>query len=140
MYEEEIHFEKLLLKQSDMVLTHLSFDPVTLGSIGSMCCPGQMCGPSLRKIGQGVLKLLVGNGFGTFYCCDLDLWPKNQKVSSASQDGCVNQVWGRYVKVFLSYWSEMKRLQMDGRTYRPTCGKQYAPSSSKGSIIRVNQA
>ena len=34
MYEEEIHFGKLLLKQSDMVLTHLTpvtltFDPVT---------------------------------------------------------------------------------------------------------------
>jgi len=58
MYEEEIHFEKLLLKQSDMVLTHLTltFDPVTPGSIGFLCCPGQMCGPSLRKIGQGVLK------------------------------------------------------------------------------------
>ena len=34
MYEEEIHFGKLLLKQLDMVLTHLTpvtltFDPVT---------------------------------------------------------------------------------------------------------------
>jgi len=34
MYEEEIHFGKLLLKQSEMVLKHLTmvtlaFDPVT---------------------------------------------------------------------------------------------------------------
>jgi len=34
---------------------------VTQKSIGFLCYPGQMCGPSLRKAGQGVLKLLIGN-------------------------------------------------------------------------------
>ena len=60
MHEEEIHFRKLLPKQFEMFLPHLTtetltFDPVTLKSIG------RMCGRSLRKVGQGVLKLLIGN-------------------------------------------------------------------------------
>jgi len=41
--------------------------------LGFLCCPGRMCGLSLRKLGQGNLKLLVGNGFGTFDPGDLDL-------------------------------------------------------------------
>ena len=32
-------------------------------------------GPKLRKLGQGVLELLNGNGFETFDPGDLDLWP-----------------------------------------------------------------
>ena len=39
----------------------LTFDPVTPKYIGFLCCPGQMCEPSLRKVGQGVLELLIGN-------------------------------------------------------------------------------
>jgi len=34
---------------------------VTPKSIGFLCCPGQMCGQSLRKVGQSVLDLLIGN-------------------------------------------------------------------------------
>jgi len=57
MYEEEIHFGKLLLKESETVLTHLSpvtvtFDPVTLNSKGFLCCPGWMRGQSLWKVGK----------------------------------------------------------------------------------------
>mgnify|MGYP006890244326 CR=1 FL=1 len=49
---------------------------------------------------------------------DLDLWPSDTKIFgfSAAQDGCVDQVWERKVKVFLSSCSETKRLQTD----RPT--------------------
>ena len=66
MYEEEIHFVKLLLKQPETVLAHLTpmtltFDTVTQKSIEFLCCPGQMCGQSLRKVDQGNLKLLIGN-------------------------------------------------------------------------------
>jgi len=66
MYEEEIHLKKLLLKQLDMVLEHLTlvtltFDPVTPKLIWFICYPGLMCGPSLRKVSQGVLELLIGN-------------------------------------------------------------------------------
>ena len=43
----------------------LTFDPVTPKSIGFLCYPGWMCGPSLRRVGQGVLELLIGNGFRT---------------------------------------------------------------------------
>jgi len=31
-----------------------------------------MCGPGMRKVGQGVLELLIKNGFGTFDPSDLD--------------------------------------------------------------------
>ena len=41
----------------------LTFDPVTPKSIGFLCYPGRTCvwGPSLRKVGQVVLQLLIGN-------------------------------------------------------------------------------
>mgnify|MGYP000361460518 FL=1 len=50
---------KLLLKQLDTVLTHLTlvtltFDPVTPKSIGFLCCLGLMCGPGMRKVGYDV--------------------------------------------------------------------------------------
>ena len=68
MYEEEIHFVKLLLKEPETVLAQLtlvtlSFHPVTPKSIGFLCYQVQMCGPSLRKVhvGQGILELLIGN-------------------------------------------------------------------------------
>ena len=35
--------------------------PLTPKSIGFLCCPGRMCGPSLRKVGRGVFELLIGN-------------------------------------------------------------------------------
>jgi len=45
MYEEKIHIGKLLLKQSEMVLEHLTlvtltFEPVTPKSKGGFCYPG----------------------------------------------------------------------------------------------------
>jgi len=78
MYEEEIHFGKLLLKQSEIVLEHLTmvtltFDPVTPKSIGFLSYPEWMCGRRLMKVGQGVLELLIRNGFRTFGPGDLDL-------------------------------------------------------------------
>ena len=66
MYEEEIYLGKLLLKPSETVLAHLtpvtlSFDPVSLKSIGFLCYSGWMCEPSLKKVVQGILQLLIGN-------------------------------------------------------------------------------
>ena len=60
MYVEEIHFLNFLHKQSETVLARLipvtlTFDPVTLKSIGFICYPGELCGPSLRMVDQGVL-------------------------------------------------------------------------------------
>ena len=72
---------------------------------------GWMCGLSLRKVGEGVLELLIGKGFGTFDLSDLALQPSDPKA-------------------FSNYWSETKRLQTD----RPTSAKQYDISSSKGGI------
>ena len=59
MYEEEIHFWKLLLKSCLTPVT-LTFAPVTPKSIGFICYTGWLCGPSLRKVCQGVLELLIG--------------------------------------------------------------------------------
>jgi len=55
----------LLLKQSEMVLEHLTlvtltFNQVTLNSIGFIWNQGWMYGLGLRKVGQGVLELLIG--------------------------------------------------------------------------------
>ena len=50
-------------------------------SIGFLCCPGRMCGPILRKVGKGILELLIWNGFGTFDPDDLDLWPSDPKIN-----------------------------------------------------------
>ena len=63
MYEEKNNFGKLLFKQSKIVLKHLTlvtlpFDSVTPKSIMFLCYPGQMCGPSLRKIDQSILKVI----------------------------------------------------------------------------------
>ena len=44
-----------------LTLVTLTFDPVTIVSIGFICYPRWMCGPSLRKVGQGVLELLIRN-------------------------------------------------------------------------------
>ena len=41
--------------------TRLTVDPRTPKSIGFLCYPGWMCGPSLRKVCLGVLELLIGN-------------------------------------------------------------------------------
>ena len=66
MYEEEIHFGKLFLKQFERVFEHLTlvtltFDTETPKSIGFICYPGWMCGLSLKKVCQGVLELLIGH-------------------------------------------------------------------------------
>ena len=62
-----IHFHYVIYSNPRHVLT---FDTVTPKSIGFLCYPGWMCGPSLRKIGQGVLEcyrigkcLQPGQGF-----------------------------------------------------------------------------
>jgi len=51
---------------ADLAPVTLTFDIMTPVSIGFLCYPGWMCGISLRKAGQGVLQLLIGNGFDTF--------------------------------------------------------------------------
>ena len=51
---------------SETVLAHLTlvtltFDPVTPKTVGFLCFQGWMCGQSLRKVGEGILELLIGN-------------------------------------------------------------------------------
>jgi len=50
MYEEEIHFGKLFVKQFEMVIEHLTLVTLTfdLKPLGFLCYPGWMCGPSLK--------------------------------------------------------------------------------------------
>ena len=38
-----------------------------------------MCGPGMRQVGQGILELSIGNGFGTFD--HLDLWPNDPQIN-----------------------------------------------------------
>ena len=84
MYEEEIHFGKLLLKESETVLTHLSpvtvtFDPVTLNSKGFLCCPGWMRGQSLWKVGKFY--------FNHPYVCHMELSNPNCLTDTVRQQG-----------------------------------------------------
>jgi len=58
----------------------LTFNPVTPQSMGFLCCPGRMSWPSLRRVGQGILDLLNGKGFGTFDPGDIDLWPSDPSI------------------------------------------------------------
>ena len=44
MYDEEIHFGKLLLKQSDTVLAHLNPVTLTFDPMRIICYPGWMFG------------------------------------------------------------------------------------------------
>ena len=53
--------------------------PLTPKSIGFLYYPDRMYGPRIRKVDEGILELLVGNGFGTFDNSDLDLWPSDPK-------------------------------------------------------------
>jgi len=77
MYEEEIHFGKVLLKQSEMVLEHftlVTFDPMTPKSIGFLL-PRMDVWTKFEEssLGQDVLGLLILNSFDTFDPGDLDL-------------------------------------------------------------------
>jgi len=38
-----------------------TFDKVTPKSISFLCNPRWMCGPSLKKVGQSAIELLIGN-------------------------------------------------------------------------------
>ena len=51
----------------------LTFDLGTRKLKRFLCYPEWMCGTCLRRVGQGILQLLNGNGFGTFDPGDLDL-------------------------------------------------------------------
>ena len=46
---------------ADLTPVNLTLDLVTPVSIGFLCYPGWICGTSLRKVGQGVLELLIEN-------------------------------------------------------------------------------
>ena len=137
MYEKETYFRKLLFKQSEMVLEHLTpltitFGLVTPKSIGFQCYPRWMCRPSFRNVGPGVLELLIRNGFGTFDPGNFDLWPSSPKINRVHllprMDVCTKCKEGRARQSQVIY-----RKQEGYRLiYRPTCAKQYALSFSKG--------
>ena len=66
----------------------LTFDPLTSKSIGFICWSWLISLPSMRSLGQSVLKLLIGNRFSCKGHTDLDLWPTDLKIK------------------FSCYWSE----------------------------------
>ena len=61
MYGEEIRFGKLLLKQTVW-----------------------MCGPSLRKVGQGILKLLIRTDLAHLNLVTLTFYPVPPKINRVS--------------------------------------------------------
>ena len=74
-----------------MVLTHLtqdtlSFDPVTQISIGIICYPEWMCGPSLKKVCQGNLKFLIRNEKVTNRQTDQPTCAKQYALSSCLEN------------------------------------------------------
>ena len=80
----------------------LTFDPVTPKSIGFLCYQGWMC---LRKVGQGLLELLIGNAFGTFNPSDFDLWLSDPKINRVPMLPRMD-VWTRYEEG----WSRCSRV------------------------------
>ena len=59
----------------------LTFDPLTSKSIGFICWWWPIHIPSMRSLGQSVLKLLIGNRFSCKGHTDLDLWPTDLKIN-----------------------------------------------------------
>ena len=59
MYEEDIHFRNCYFNGFGR-FDHGDLDLVTPILIGFLCY-GWMCGPSLLKVGQGVLEFFIGN-------------------------------------------------------------------------------
>ena len=96
-----------------------TFDPgdlVTPVSLGFLCCLGWMSGQSWRKAGQGVIELMIWNGFGTFNPGDLDLWPRDSKIYRVPLLPRTD-VWTKFEEGISRCprvnWSETKRLQRD---------------------------
>ena len=115
----------------------LTFDPVTPISIEFICYPGWMCGPSLRKVDQDVLQLLIVNGFGRFDAVTLTFDPVTPKsigfiwIHPGWMCGPSLKKVGQGVLELLIGNEKVT----DGQTDRPTCEKQYTLSSSKVGII-----
>jgi len=59
----------------------LTFDLLTLKSIGVFYSKRAITRWNLKALGQRVLELLRGNGFHSSGHCDLDLWPTDPKIN-----------------------------------------------------------
>ena len=70
---------------------------VTLKSKVSHCYPERICGPCLKKVGYGVLTVLIGNGLGIFDLDYLDFWPCDPKLNMVAMLLRMD-VWTRYEK------------------------------------------
>ena len=106
-----------------LTLVTLTFDPKINRFL---CCPGRMCGPILRKVGQGVLELLIGNSFGTFDPGDLDLWPSDSNITRVPLL-VRTDVWTKFkkgrVKGFSIYWLETVLAHLTLVTFDPVTPK-----------------
>jgi len=108
------------------VTVTLTFDLLTLKSIGFFYSIRAITLWSLKALGQRVLELLSGNGFQSSGHCDLDLWPTDPKINRAL---LLNK--GYHPAKFEGSGSkgtrviERKRSVTDGQTDRRTRQKQY---------------
>ena len=63
------------------VTVTLTFNLLTLKSLGFFNSISAITLCSLKALAQRVLKLLSGNGFHSSGHCDLDLWPTDSKIN-----------------------------------------------------------
>ena len=70
MYEEDIHFGKVLLKQTETVLTHLTLVTLAQQSIG---LPRTDVWTEFNEGRSRHSRVMIGNRLGTFDPSDLDL-------------------------------------------------------------------
>ena len=95
---------------------------MTPKSIGFLCYQGWMCEPSLRKVGKGVLKLLIGNGLVHLTRVTLTFDPQINRIHLLPR----MDVWTEFEE------GRSRRSRVTDRdrpTDRPTA-KQYALSST----------
>ena len=112
-------FSKLLLKTVLADLTgDLDLRPSDPKSIGFQ---GRMCRPSLRKVGQGVLELLIGNGWAHLTLVTLTFDPVTSKW-----------IYFLYYPGWMC-WPSLRRV---GQGFA-TCAKLYPLSSSNTQYWKI---
>ena len=108
------------------VTVTLTFNLLTLKSIGVFYLIRAITLWSLKALCQRVLELLSENGFYFSGHCDLYLWPTDPKINRGLllNKGYHPMKFEGWVKGYSSYWAETKcDRRTDGQTDRRTDGQ-----------------
>ena len=81
----------------------MTFDPITLKSIGYIYWSGPTSMSSLRAMGAHIIKLSLRQPFRIQSHCDFDPMTSKSKGSSTGQAQLPCPVWGPWVPVLSSY-------------------------------------